>query len=211
MCNNMKTLLAIIAFLSSSFYLCAQKCDSIKVKKYLNQLFNEKHFLSYDSTQFGSYSGQVMLLNTAVMDKYLPDYCFYSTIFYSHYFEYRNVETILAFKSDSLNPSIIHSPIFTKEPSTFFELFCGIKIIDSTDKLLFAKEVVTMISKITYKGEAKRVLMHNNSNCISFELWHMDLSRRIYDFNFNAENILMSISIQSGTGRGKVKEGYFRL
>lgn len=178
---------------------------------YLDSLFQNRQYLSYDSTQFPAYSKELTPIKTPLLNKVLPNYCFFKTIFISNYYEYRNVQTLLAFSYDlNTKSKLIHSPTFTKESQSFIQLFYGITLSDTSQCVTLAKEITSMFSDITYGGHFNRLINLKEKEVISFELWHSDLSWAIYDFYFDTTNKLTRINIKGGVKRDKMSEDYKR-
>jgi hypothetical protein len=204
-------LLIIIISLSATFNSKGQDCNKAAPKDFEDGLFKKGQYISYDSTYFKSYSKELKLLNTPLLNRLLPDYCFYSTIFLSNYYEYSNVETVLAFSNrDNNNSLLIHSPVFTIESQRFMNLFYGLQLTDTTQDVLLAKEITSIFSDITYKGHFNRLINLKEKSVISFELWHSDLSWRIYDYYFDSTNKLIQIKVIVGVKRQEMWEGYKR-
>jgi hypothetical protein len=188
-----------------------QDCNKVDANSFVNGLFKGGQYLSYDSTQFRGYNKELKFLKTPLLNKLLPDFCFYSTTFLSNYYEYFNVETALAFSKSSNKKSLfIHSPVFTTESPDFIHLFNGLSVSDTTQGVKLANEIMSMFSDITYGGHFNRLINLKDKRVISFELWHSDLSWRIYDFYFDSNNKLTQIKINGGVKRQEMKEGYKR-
>ncbi len=193
------------------FFLKAQNCNSSDANKFLSSLFHGGKYISKDSISFKKYNDDLVPLETPFLNKILPGYCFYTTIFLSPFYEYINVETALAFSKKSNKKSfIVFSPSFVSTPKEFIQLFYGLETNDTLQSIKLANEIVNIFSAITYKGRISRLLNLKDSSVISFELWTDDLSWRIYDFTFTKTNILDNINITGGFKRGKI-EGYKRL
>ena len=188
-----------------------QGCDSIAADKYLASLFRNGDYISYDSTNFRDFDKTLHLIETPLLNKLLPNYCFYSTTFLSHYYEYFDVETVVAYSNkEDEGPLLMHSPVFTKESKRFMSLFCGLKTFDTAQSVALAKEITNIFSAITYEGHFNRLVNLKEKGVISFELWHTDLSWRIYDFYFDNNNKLTQIEIHGGVKRQEMWEGYKR-
>ena len=204
-------ILIVIFILTATLTSQGQTCNKSVAKIYLTSLFRDGKYISKDSIVFRKYSNDLTLLKTPILNKLLPEYCFYTTIFLSPYYEYRNVQTLLVVRNDTVEKSqILLSPTFTKEPIEFFQIFYAIQTADSSQSLALSKEIANILSSITYAGHAHQLLNLKSSTTISFELWHDDLSWRIYDFHFNDKNTLQKIDILPGFKRSEI-EGYKRL
>jgi len=189
----------------------AQTCSKRSANDYLNGLFAKDQQLLHGSTRFKSYSKRLKLIKAPMLKKLLPEYCFYITNFFGNDMEYWEVETALAFSALPNKKSLLlFSPVFTQESTDFLQLFYGLKTNDTIQNVTVAKEITNIFSVLTYKGHAKRIRSVNEPNAISFELWHSDLSWRIYDFHFDESNILRSINIKNGVGRQEMTADYRR-
>lgn len=188
-----------------------QDCDNAAAKSFVNLLFQKGQYLSYDSMQFRSYSEELTPVKTPLLNKLLPDYCFYTTTFMSNYYEFREVETALIFSKDKNKKSLfLHSPVFMTESKDFINFFYGLKSSDTSQRAQLAKEIMTIFSDITYKGHINKLINLTDKNVVSFELWHNDLSWRIYDFYFDNTNKLTDIKIIGGVKRQEMWRGYRR-
>ena len=204
-------ILIVIFILTATLNLKGQTCNKSVAKACLTSLFPDGKYISKDSIVFRKYRSDLNPLKTPILNKLLPECCFYTTILWSPYYEYRNVQTLLVVRRDTVGKSqVLLSPTFKKEPEEFFQIFYGIQTIDSSQSLALSNEISSILSSITYAGHAYRILNLTNSKVISFELWHDDLSWRIYDFYFNDKNILQKIDILPGFKRSQI-EGYKRL
>lgn len=189
-----------------------QDCNKDNAKAFVSGLFKNGQYISYDSTRFRDYSKELTLVNTRTLNKLLPDYCFFSTSFYSNNFEYSNVETAIALsKNNKTKSKIVHSPVYTDTPDDFTNIFIGIKTSDTAERIKVAKDVSSIFAAITYKGHLNRLLNLKEKDVVSFELWHDDLSWRIYNFTFDSNGKLTQIEIDKGVGRGEMNSGYLRL
>jgi len=189
----------------------AQGCSNNVAKKYIDGLFQKGEYLSYDSTQFPGYDKELTQLKTPFLNKLLPGYCFFKTTFFSNYYEYGSVETVLAFANGTEKKSLlIHSPTFTKESLQFIRLFYRITTSDTAQNVTLAREIMSIFSEITFAGRFDRLINLKEKNVISFELWTNDLSWRIYDFHFDNDNKLTRIEIKGGVKRQKISDGYKR-
>ncbi|MGN6531071.1 MAG: hypothetical protein ACTHK0_04895, partial [Ginsengibacter sp.] len=106
---------------------------------------------------------------------------------------------------------IVHSPVYTDTPDDFISLFRGIKTLDTTERITLAQDIANIFTAITYKGHIGRLLNLKKKDVVSFELWHDDLSWRIYNFHFNNDGKLTQIKIDTGVGRGEINSNYVRL
>jgi len=121
------------------------------------------------------------------------------------------VQTVVALANNKTKQSkAIYSPTFTKESQSFIQLFYGITLPDTSQCVTLAKEITGMLSDITYEGHFNRLLNLKEKSVISFELWHSDLSWRIYDFYFDTTNKLTNINIKGGVKRQEMLEDYKR-
>jgi len=199
-------------FFLTTYSAVGQDCNKDAAKTYLNNLFQSGQYLSYDSTLFPSYSKELTEIKTPLLNKVLPNYCFFKTIFLSNYYEYMNVKTVLAFSTSKEKKSqLIHSPTFSRPSQQFIQLFYGITVSDTAQSVTLAKEITNMFSDITSGGHFNRLVNLKEKKVISFELWHSDLSWRIYDFYFDDKNKLTEIKITGGVKREEMREGYKRL
>lgn len=199
--TNMKRYLFLIIFI---FIAIAgskgQDKNEVAADRYLTDLF-ENRGNPYDTIRFSGYGGKLKLLKTPLLNKLLPDYRFYSTIFLSNYMEYIQVETALAFSiSEKQNSRITHSPVFTSTSTAFINLFYGLQVNDSTEEDALAREIMYIFSSITYKGRFDRITHSKDRTVISYELWHGKLCWRIYDFYFDSKNQLTQIEITNPKG-----------
>jgi len=207
----MRSYLLIFVIVSSTLTSNGQGCSIKSANSFLHDLFRNGNYFSYDSTEFLGYDKNIKFLNTPLLNKLLPDYCFYATTFRSTYYEYHNVETALAISENSQkNSLLIHSPVFTNESEEFINLFCGLQVSDTTQEKLLATEIMSIFSNITYRGEFNKLVNLKEKDAISFELWHDDLSWRIYDFVFDSNNKLEKIKILPGVMRGAIWTDYKR-
>jgi len=206
--RNIFTAALLLTFLITK----GQTCNTFSANKFIKDLFGDKSYISYDSTRFLSFaSSKTTPINTPLLKNLLPEYCFFSTEFESSYYEYREVETVIALRLDSTSKSIItHSPVFTQENKSFIQLFYNLNIRDNSSKIEVCKEIAAIFSSITYKGHINQLMNLKNQNVISFELWHDDLSWRIYDFHFDNDS-LVDIEIKGGVKRGKMDGDYKRI
>jgi len=203
--------LITITFLAATLNSNGQDCGKAKANRFVEDLFKNRNYLSYDSTQFRGYNKELQFINTPILNKLLPDYCFYFTTFRSNYFEYFDVETALAIsKQDDKKSLITHSPVFTEESKAFMNLFYGLKVTDTSQGMLLAKEIVSIFSAITYSGHFNRLINLKEKATISFELWHNDLSWRIFDFYFDDTKKLVDIKIIGGVKRQEMWPDYKR-
>ncbi len=204
-------LFIVISFFLVVFNSKGQDCNKSEANTFVDGLFKKGQYLSYDSTEFRGYSKELKFVNTPLLNKLLPDYCFYSTTFLSNYYEYLDVKTALAFSKKSSKKSLfIHSPVFTTESSDFIHLFYGLSVSDSGQEVTLANEIMSLFSDITYGGHFNRLINLKDTSVISFELWRSDLSWRIYDFDFDFNNKLTQIKINGGVKREEMKDGYKR-
>ena len=210
--NNMRIyLFVILCGLSINPNAKGQDCNKAVAKKFVDGLFKEGQFVSYNSTHFKGYNKDLRFLRMPLLNKLLPDYCFYSTSFQSNYFEYRDVETALAISNDIIKKSLlIHSPVFTIESNDFISLFYGLEVDDTASTIKLAEEITSIFSAIVYRGHFNRVINLKDESAISFELWHNDLSWRIYDFYFDDRSKLAQIKINGGVKRGEMHKNYKR-
>ena len=204
--------LFIVIFLLVIFNSQAQTCIVSTVNNFLTDLFHDTSYISYDNTKFLSFAdAKTTVIGSPFLKTLLPNYCFFSTEFESDFYEYREVETAIAFRSDTISKSIIiHSPVFTQENKSFIELFYDLNVQDSLAKIELCKEVMTILSNITYKGHINQLINLEKKNTISFELWQDDLSWRIYDFYFD-KNRLIKIEINGGVKRDRMLDTYKRI
>ena len=190
----------------------AQICDSSDANRYLSVLFHGTSYISYDKTIFLSYEAdKTQKIEAPLLNILLPKYCFYSTTFQSTFYEYREVETAIGLRRDSINNSVITlSPVFSGINKSFIGLFYGLYAHDSLTKIELCKEIANIFSRITYKGHFNQLTNIKHQQVISFELWHDDLSWAILDFYFYQEK-LTKIEIKSGAKHGKLWDSYKRL
>jgi hypothetical protein len=122
------------------------------------------------------------------------------------------VETAIALsKNNKTKSKIVHSPVYTDTPNDFINLFSGIKTSNTTERIKVAKDITNIFSSITYKGHQNRLISLKEKNAVCYELWHDDLSWRIYNFIFDKEGTLTQIKIDKGVGRGEMTSNYLRL
>jgi hypothetical protein len=196
---------------SNNFNSTAQECNQTAAISFVDGLFEKGNYLSYDSTQFTGHFKEFKFLNTPLLNKLLPDYCFYSTIFLGPDYEYYKVETVLAYsKNTSKKSLLLHSPVFTEESEDFMNLFSGLRVADTIQGELLAKEITSIFADITYGGHYNKLINLKEKKVISFELWHGDLSWSIYDFHFDSTNKLIQINAAHGVGREKMEDDYKR-
>jgi hypothetical protein len=210
--NNIKYYILWISLISA-IVGCRnyRNCDKATVQDYLNVIFAGGQYKSDNFTTFRSYGKDVKNLSTQLLNKYLPDYCFCTTYFLSNHLEYSKVETALAFsKNSNRETRILYSPVFEEESQDFIRLFYGLQVADTAEEIVLTREVMEIISEITYKGHCDRLINKKEANVVSYELWHDELSWRIYDFHFNINHILTEIDINKGAGRGKLADKYKR-
>ncbi len=190
----------------------AQTCKTSSANKFISSLFRDKPYVSYDSTRFLSFaSAKTNNIDAPLLKILLPNYCFFSTEFESSFYEYRQVEIAIALRLDSASKSvIIHSPVFTQENKSFIQLFYNLTVQDSLKRTELCKEIMSIFLSITYKGHINQLSNLKNQKVISFELWHDDLSWRIYDFHFD-NNSLVEIEIKGGVKRDKMESDYKRM
>jgi len=199
-------------FALSSITTSGQDCNISATKDFVDELFKKGLYVSYDSTPFSGYNKILIPLNTPMLNKLLPNCCFYSTTFFSNYYEYPNVETALVFSKGLINKSLfIHSPVFTTESKEFVRLFYNLQVADSSQAVTLAKEIMSIFSAITHIGHYNRLINLKEQEVTSFELWHNDLSWRIYDFYFDKNYRLREIKIAGGVKRDKMRDDYKRL
>jgi len=190
----------------------SQKCEIKGPLSFLEKSFHSGSYLSYDSTRFKNYYIDLVLLKTPLLNKAIPEYCFYTTTFLSPYYEYYNVETAIAFSKNINKKTLItHSPIFSASSEEFMKLFYGITAKDSIERINISKEIASIFSSITYNGKIERIQNLIDPLAISFELWHNDLSWKIYNFNFDEAGNLKSIKISAGFKHSKDIVGYKRI
>ncbi|MGH1365602.1 MAG: hypothetical protein ACRBF0_18715 [Calditrichia bacterium] len=137
------------------------------------------------------------------------DYRFYKATLSTAYMEYMYLEIILAI--NQLHPDrivVLKSPTFTDTNPEFLSLFQNTLSESELEKKNYTKEIVLLFKEITYEGKVE-ALDNSLNGVYSYELWHSDLSWRIFDFYFD-ENILIDIRIKGGVKRGKMLEGYER-
>lgn len=181
-----------------------QGCNKDSAMSFVSKLFHGGRYVSHGSTSFRGYSTEFTLIEVPLLNKLLPDYCFFSTFFYSSEFEYSNVETVVALmKSNSKKSKITHSPVYADTPNDFINLFLGIRTKDTAERIKLAEEITSIFTSITYKGHLSRLINFRNENVVSFELWHDDLRWRIYKFYFDRDNKLKQVKIDNGVGRDK--------
>jgi hypothetical protein len=182
-----------------------QDCNKAAANNFLDKLFKKGQYTSYESTQFRGYNKKLKVIKTPLLNKLLPDYCFFSTTFLSNDYEYLDVETALALsKSANKRSLLMHSPVFTDASQNFLNLFYGLRAKDTMQSVTLAKEIAKIFSSITYLGHINRLINLKDKKAISFELWHTDLSWRICDFYFDNTNKLTLIRIGKGMGRQKM-------
>lgn len=195
-----------------TFTANGQNCNKDNAKAFVGGLFKSGKYISYDSTKFRNYSKDITPIKTPTLNRLLPNYCFLNTSFYSYNFEYSNVETAIALSRNNKTKSkIVHSPVYTNTPDEFTNLFLGIKTLDTTERVQVAKDIINIFRSITYKGRLNRIVNLKEKNAVSFELWHDDLSWRIYNFIFDKSGVLTGIKIDKGVGRGEMHSNYLRL
>lgn len=188
-----------------------QICDKNAATKFVSSLFSKGQYLSYDSIQFRGFTGKLTPVKTALLNKLLPDYCFYSTAFISNYYEFSVVETALIFSKDSSKKSLfLHSPVFMDESQEFLSFFYGLQLSDASQREQLAKEIMHIFSNVTHKGKITNLANLTNKNIVSFELWNNDLSWRIYDFYFDETQKLTEIKIIDGVKRQEMWKEYIR-
>ena len=137
-------------------------------------------------------------------------YNFYKAHLVTGYFEYMLLEIIVAVNQyNSSQIVILKSPTFSSDDQEFLKLFQNISIDTKNDKQLFSKEIAMLFKEITYNGKVGE-LENLNPNIYSFELWHNDLSWRIFDFTFK-NDILFEIVEKNGVKRGKMIDSYKRV
>ena len=73
-----------------------------------------------------------------------------------------------------------------------------------------AIDIAGIFSSITYKGRIEELINFKDKDVVSIELFHDDLSWRIYDFKFDTSNKLIKIDILGGVKQQKIIEGYKR-
>lgn len=191
--------------------LYGQNCDKAAAISFLQSVFKNGQYIDGDSTIFRGFNKDLTLIKTPLLNKLLPEYCFYTTFFISQHYEYREVETALLFSNDNSQKALfVHSPLFRAESRDFIRFFYGLKLSDQSQRVELAREVVTIFSEITYKGRISKLINLADPNVVSFELWHGDLSWRIYDFYFDDTHQLIQIKIFNGVKRDDIWEGYKR-
>jgi hypothetical protein len=191
----------VFLLICSTLSVVGQDCNKDNAKAFISGLFEKGQYISYDSTRFLGYSKEMTPVKTPTLNKLLPGYCFFSTFFYSYNFEYSRVETAIALsKSKNTKSKLVHSPVYTDTPDDFISLFRGIKTSDTTERITLAKDITNIFTAITYKGHIGGLLNLNQKDIVSFELWHDDLSWRIYNFYFGSDGRLNQIKIDNGLG-----------
>jgi hypothetical protein len=189
-----------------------QDCNKHYANAFINDLFKKGQFISYDSTMFRGFSKELALVETPTLNRLLPNYCFFSTFFYSSNLEYPKVETAVALsKSSKASSRIVHSPVYTRTPADFINLFKGIETSDTTERIRLAKDITTIFAAITYKGHIGRVVNLRQKDVVSFELWHDELSWRIYNFHFDKNGKLTEIEIDKGIRPEVMNSSYSRM
>lgn len=197
-------LLIILATIFCTQTLFSQSCTALSINIFLDDIFSKQSPIKYDTTKFYSHTGKPKALYTPLLNKLMPDYCFYSAVFLSSYYEYPKVETAIAIsRNKNKKSAIIHSPVFTQESEEFLKLFIGTQVTDSAQAILYCREIASIFSSITGKGTIRRVLNTNMKTVISYELWHYNISWRIYDFYFDSSHKLIEIKAESGAKKTK--------
>ena len=176
----------------------AQDCDTALANHFAGNLFRHKSNL-LDSANFRSFNpSKSVTIKTTLLKKLLPNVCFFYAEFNSIYFEYPIVETAVAFNiTDSSQSSYTYSPTFADANKLFLNTFLHLKVKDTLDRRILAQEITNIFSAITYKGCIKVLTNTKNNNVVSFELSTDNLRWCIFDFHFNADNILVGINIKN--------------